>query len=38
MMLLLCENAPSLYSSPSMGEGSEGVMIILCYARHGHGG
>ena len=37
--LILYENAPSLYPSPSMGEGyREGVIFILRCARTGHGG
>src|SRR4030042_3779603 len=34
----LYENAPSLYPSPSTGEGGVGVIFILRCAHPGHGG
>ncbi|OIP40199.1 MAG: hypothetical protein COZ70_04945 [Deltaproteobacteria bacterium CG_4_8_14_3_um_filter_51_11] len=37
-LAVLYENAPSLYSSPSTGEGGAGVIFILLCAPKGHGG
>ncbi len=36
-LFILYENAPSLYPSPSTGEGGVGVIFILRCARPGHG-